>query len=170
MKKKVLSLFMATAFILFGIMIFGCATDSDSGSNDSGNSGSGGSGTSETYSPVRNVKSAATTEKIILVWQNPEQNYYGVKIAMTPAAGNLTEPKTCTKETNTFTVTSLNANTEYTFTFTSLDSNQQETSEKTSITIKTTEKSAEDSGDTTPPEDVTEGFNFARCFWIFYFI
>lgn len=158
MKKKVLSLLMATAFILFGIMTFSCATDSDSGSNDSGNSGSGGGGTSETYSPVRNVKSAATNEKIILAWQNPEQNYYGVKIAMSPAAGNLAEPKTCTKETNTFTVISLNSNTEYTFTFTSLDSKQQETSEKTSIAIKTAQKSAEDSGDTTPPEDVT-GFS-----------
>lgn len=158
MKKKVLSLLMATAFILFGIMTFSCATDSDSGSNDSGNSGAGGGGTSETYSPVRNVKSAATNEKIILAWQNPEQNYYGVKIAMSPAAGNLAEPKTCTKETNTFTVTSLNSNTEYTFTFTSLDSKQQETSEKTSIAIKTAQKSAEDSGDTTPPEDVT-GFS-----------
>lgn len=120
--------------------------------------GRGGGGTSETYSPVRNVKSAATNEKIILAWQNPEQNYYGVKIAMSPAAGNLAEPKTCTKETNTFTVISLNSNTEYTFTFTSLDSKQQETSEKTSIAIKTAEKSAEDSGDTTPPEDVT-GFS-----------
>lgn len=93
-----------------------------------------------------------------MAWQNPEQNYYGVKIAMSPAAGNLAEPKTCTKETNTFTVTSLNSNTEYTFTFTSLDSKQQETSEKTSIAIKTAQKSAEDSGDTTPPEDVT-GFS-----------
>lgn len=158
MKKKVLSLLMATAFILFGIMTFSCATDSDSGSNDSGNSGAGGGGTSETYSPVRNVKSAATNEKIILAWQNPEQNYYGVKIAMSPAAGNLAEPKTFTKETNTFTVISLNSNTEYTFTFTSLDSKQQETSEKTSIAIKTAQKSAEDSGDTTPPEDVT-GFS-----------
>lgn len=77
---------------------------------------------------------------------------------MSPAAGNLAEPKTCTKETNTFTVTSLNSNTEYIFTFTSLDSKQQETSEKTSIAIKTAQKSAEDSGDTTPPEDVT-GFS-----------
>lgn len=77
---------------------------------------------------------------------------------MSPAAGNLAEPKTCTKKTNTFTVTSLNSNTEYTFTFTSLDSKQQETSEKTSIAIKTAQKSAEDSGDTTPPEDVT-GFS-----------
>lgn len=77
---------------------------------------------------------------------------------MTPAAGNLKEPQICAKETNTFTVTGLNANTEYTFTFTSLDSNQQETSEETSITIKTAQKSAEDSGDTTPPEDVT-GFS-----------
>lgn len=149
MKGKFLSLFMATAFILFGIMIFGCATDSDSDS---------GGGGSLTYSAVRNVKSAATSEKIILVWQTPEQNYYGVKISMTPVAGNLAEPQTCAKETNIFTVTGLNANTEYTFTFTSLDSNQQETSEKTSITIKTAEKSAEDSGDTTPPEDVT-GFS-----------
>lgn len=32
MKRKVLSLFMATAFILFGITTFGCATDSDSDS------------------------------------------------------------------------------------------------------------------------------------------
>ena len=118
----------------------------------------GGGGGSLTYSAVRNVKSAATSEKIILVWQTPEQNYYGVKISMTPAAGNLAEPQTCAKETNIFTVTGLNANTEYTFTFTSLDSNQHETSEKTSITIKTAQKSAEDSGDTTPPEDVT-GFS-----------
>lgn len=149
MKRKVLSLFMATAFILFGIMTFSCASDSDSGS---------GGGGSLTYSAVRNVKSAATNEKIILAWQNPEQNYYGVKIAISPLAGNLKEPQTCAKETNTFTVTGLDANTEYTFTFTSLDSNQQETSEKNSITIKTAQKSAEDSGDTTPPEDVT-GFS-----------
>lgn len=149
MKRKVLSLFMATAFILFGIMTFSCATDSDSGS---------GGGGSLTYSAVRNVKSAATNEKIILAWQNPQQNYYGVKIAMTPPAGNLAEPQICEKETNTFTVTGLDANTEYTFTFTSLDSNQQETSEKTLITIKTAQKSAADSNDTTPPEDVT-GFS-----------
>lgn len=147
MKRKVLSLFMATAFILFGIMIFGCATDSDSDS---------GGGSSLTYSAVRNVKSAATNEKIILAWQNPEQNYYGVKIAMSPAAGNLAEPQSCPKETNTFTVTGLSSNTEYKFTFTSLDSNQQETSEKTSIAIKTAEKSAEYPVDTTPPEDISE--------------
>ncbi|GEM_PF-731234 len=147
MKRKVLSLFMATAFILFGIMTFGCATDSDSDS---------GGGGSLTYSAVRNVKSAATNEKIILAWQNPEQNYYGVKIAMSPAAGNLAEPQACPKETNTFTVTGLSADTEYTFTFTSLDSEQQETSEKTEIKIKTAEKASEEPGDTTPPEDVTD--------------
>ena len=150
MKKKVLSLFMATAFILFGIMIFGCAIDSDS---DNPRSGGGGS---LTYSAVRNVKSAATNEKVILAWQNPEQNYYGVKISMTPPASNLAAPQICKKETNTFTVTGLDANTEYTFTFTSLDSDQQETSEKTEIKIKTAQKASEDSGDTTPPEDVTE--------------
>ncbi len=75
---------------------------------------------------------------------------------MSPAAGNLKEPQICEKETNIFTVTGLDASTEYTFTFTSLDSNQQETSEKKSIAIKTAEKSAEDSDDTTPPEDVTK--------------
>ena len=141
---------MATAFILFGIMIFGCAIDSDS---DNPRSGGGGS---LTYSAVRNVKSAATNEKVILAWQNPEQNYYGVKISMTPPASNLAAPQICKKETNTFTVTGLDANTEYTFTFTSLDSDQQETSEKTEIKIKTAQKASEDSGDTTPPEDVTE--------------
>lgn len=98
----------------------------------------------------------ATNEKIILAWQNPQQNYFGVKIAMSPAAGNLTEPQICEKETNTFTVTGLDASTEYTFTFTSLDSNQQETSEKNLITIRTTDKSSEEPGDTTPPEDVTK--------------
>lgn len=147
MKRKVLSLFMATAFILFGITTFGCATDSDSDS--------GGGGNSLTYSAVRSVTAAATNEKIILVWQNPEQNYYGVKIAMIPVAGNLKEPQTCAKGTNSFTVTGLDANTEYTFTFTSLDSKQQETSEKTSFSITTAQKSAEYSGDTTAPEDVT---------------
>lgn len=145
MKKKVLSLFMATAFILFGIMTFSCATDSDSGS--------GGGGGSENYSLIQNIKFTASSEKIILAWQNPEQNYYGVKIAITPAAGNLAEPKTCLKETNTFTVTSLNAGTEYTFTFTNLDSKQQETSSKISIVAET--KTAEEAADTTPPQDVT---------------
>lgn len=144
MKKKVLSLFMATAFILFGIMTFSCATDSDSGS---------GGGGSENYSLIQNIKFTASSEKIILAWQNPEQNYYGVKIAMTPAAGNLAEP-TCLKETNTFTVSSLNAGTEYTFTFTNLDSKQQDTSSKISIVAET--KQAEEAADTTPPEDVTE--------------
>lgn len=144
MKKKVLSLFMATAFILFGIMTFSCATDSDSGS---------GGGGSENYSLIQNIKFTASSEKIILAWQNPEQNYYGVKIAMTPAAGNLAEPKTCLKETNTFTVLSLNAGTEYTFTFTNLDSKQQETSSKISIVAET--KTAEEPADTTPPQDVT---------------
>lgn len=72
---------------------------------------------------------------------------------MTPAAGNLAEPKTCLKETNTFTVLSLNAGTEYTFTFTNLDSKQQETSSKISIVAET--KTAEEAADTTPPQDVT---------------
>ena len=144
MKKKVLSLFMATAFILFGIMTFSCATDSDSGS---------GGGGSENYSLIQNIKFTASSERIILAWQNPEQNYYGVKIAMTPAAGNLAEPKPCSKETNTFTVTSLNAGTEYTFTFTNLDSKQQDTSSKISIVAET--KQAEEAADTTPPQDVT---------------
>lgn len=72
---------------------------------------------------------------------------------MTPAAGNLAKPEPCSKETNTFTVTSLNAGTEYTFTFTNLDSKQQETSSKISIVAET--KTAEDAGDTTPPQDVT---------------
>ena len=72
---------------------------------------------------------------------------------MTPAAGNLAEPKTCLKETNTFTVLSLNAGTEYTFTFTNLDSKQQETSSKISIVAET--KTAEEPADTTPPQDVT---------------
>lgn len=71
---------------------------------------------------------------------------------MTPAAGNLAEP-TCLKETNTFTVSSLNAGTEYTFTFTNLDSKQQDTSSKISIVAET--KTAEEAADTTPPQDVT---------------
>lgn len=72
---------------------------------------------------------------------------------MTPAAGNLAKPEPCSKETNTFTVTSLNAGTEYTFTFTNLDSKQQETSSKISIVAET--KKAEEAVNTTPPQDVT---------------
>lgn len=75
---------------------------------------------------------------------------------MSPAAGNLAEPQACPKETNTFTVTGLSADTEYTFTFTSLDSEQQKTSEKTEIKIKTAQKASEEPGDTTPPENVTD--------------
>lgn len=113
-----------------------------------------GGGGSENYSLIQNIKFTASSEKIILAWQNPEQNYYGVKIAMTPAAGNLAKPEPCSKETNTFTVTSLNAGTEYTFTFTNLDSKQQDTSSKISIVAET--KQAEEAADTTPPQDVTD--------------
>ena len=74
MKKKILFLF-AGILCLAGVF-FSCAADA---SGDSGNSDS------VKGSVVYNVKSASNTEKIILGWQVPSANYFGVQVSMSPA-------------------------------------------------------------------------------------
>ena len=79
---------------------------------------------------------------------------------MEPAEGNLATPKTCSKESNTFTATGLKSGTDYKFTFISLDSNNKDTDKTTTISIKTPE-SPENPGETpsspeNPPEDVSD--------------
>ena len=146
-----LSIFTSTLF-------FACNFESNS--NDDSNDSS--KNETLTYSPIKNIKSAASSETIVLVWQNPE-TYYGVKLEMSPAAGNLATAQTCSKETNTFTVTGLDSATKYTFTFTSLNNKQEETSEKATISITTAKSSSTESTDETPtetdttaPEDITK--------------
>ena len=146
-----LSIFTSTLF-------FACNFESNS--NDDSNDSS--KNETLTYSPIKNIKSAASSETIVLVWQNPE-TYYGVKLEMSPAAGNLATAQTCSKETNTFTVIGLDSATKYTFTFTSLNNKQEETSEKATISITTTKSSSTESTDETPtetdttaPEDITK--------------
>lgn len=115
----------------------------------------GGSGSeSKIYSPVSNVRAAANNELIVLAWQNPENNYFGVKIAMEPAEGNLATPKTCSKESNTFTATGLKSGTDYKFTFISLDSNNKDTDKTTTISITTAGSEVPESPENSP-EDVS---------------
>lgn len=142
MKKKILFLF-AGILCLAGLF-FSCAADA---SGDSGNSDS------VKGSVVYNVKSASNTEKIILGWQVPSANYFGVQVSMSPAEGTLSSPKICEKTEKTLLVEGLKANTEYSFTFTALDSESKPGSETTTIKIKTLETTP---ADKTAPAEVTE--------------
>ena len=142
MKKKILFLF-AGILCLAGVF-FSCAADA---SGDSGNSDS------VKGSVVYNVKSASNTEKIILGWQVPSANYFGVQVSMSPAEGTLSSPKICEKTEKTLLVEGLKANTEYLFTFTALDSESKPGSETTTIKIKTLETTP---ADKTAPAEVTE--------------
>lgn len=142
MKKKILFLF-AGILCLAGLF-FSCAADA---SGDSGNSAS------VKGSVVYNVKSASNTEKIILGWQVPSANYFGVQVSMLPAEGTLFSPKICEKTEKTLLVEGLKANTEYSFTFTALDSESKPGSETTTIKIKTLETTP---ADKTAPAEVTE--------------
>lgn len=141
MKKKIL--FLVTGILCLAGLFFSCAADS---SGDSGSSGP------VKGSVVYNVRTASNTEKIILGWQVPAANYFGVQVSMTPAEGTLTSPKKCAKNETSLLVEGLNANTEYSFTFTALDSEGNLGSETTTIQIKTAETTAPD---TTPPAEVT---------------
>lgn len=125
---------------------FSCAADA---SGDSGNSDS------VKGSVVYNVKTASNTEKIILGWQVPAANYFGVQVSMEPKAGTLASPKKCAATEKTLLVEGLNANTEYSFTFTALDSEQKLGSETTTLKIKTASAS-EPVIDSTAPSEVTE--------------
>lgn len=142
MKKKILFLF-AGILCLAGVF-FSCAADA---SGDSGNSDS------VKGSVVYNVKSASNTEKIILGWQVPSANYFGVQVSMSPAEGTLSSPKICEKTEKTLLVEGLKANTEYSFTFTALDSESKPGSEATTIKIKTLDTTP---ADKTAPAEVTE--------------
>ena len=142
MKKKILFLF-AGILCLAGVF-FSCAADA---SGDSGNSDS------VKGSVVYNVKSASNTEKIILGWQVPSANYFGVQVSMSPAEGTLSSLKICEKTEKTLLVEGLKANTEYSFTFTALDSESKPGSETTTIKIKTLETTP---ADKTAPAEVTE--------------
>lgn len=142
MKKKILFLF-AGILCLAGVF-FSCAADA---SGDSGNSDS------VKGSVVYNVKSASNTEKIILGWQVPSANYFGIQVSMEPNEGTLASPKKCAATEKTLLVKGLNANTEYSFTFTALDSEGNLGSETTTIKIKTLETTP---ADKTPPEEVTD--------------
>ena len=142
MKKKILFLF-AGILCLAGVF-FSCAADA---SGDSGNSDS------VKGSVVYNVKSASNTEKIILSWQVPSANYFGVQVSMSPAEGTLSSPKICEKTKKTLLVEGLKANTEYSFTFTTLDSESKPGSETTTIKIKTLETTP---ADKTAPAEVTD--------------
>ena len=142
MKKKILFLF-AGILCLAGVF-FSCAADA---SGDSGNSDSAKG------SVVYNVKSASNTEKIILGWQVPSANYFGVQVSMSPAEGTLSSPKICEKTEKTLLVEGLQANTEYSFTFTALDSESKPGLETTTIKIKTLETTP---ADKTAPAEVTD--------------
>lgn len=107
---------------------------------------------------VKQLTIGAMSDKVTLAWMNPPAPYYGVKISMTPAEGDLAEPKTYSTETTNALISGLREQTKYTFTFTSIDADGKDTLQSVSITTTTSAQFNGDSSseDTIPPGDVTE--------------
>lgn len=107
---------------------------------------------------VKQLTIGATSDKVTLAWMNPPAPYYGVKISMTPAEGDLAEPKTYSTETTNALISGLREQTKYTFTFTSIDADGKDTLQSVSIATTTSAQFNRDpsSEDTIPPGDVTE--------------
>lgn len=129
-------------------LLFSCNTDTDN-KNPS----------DETRcNAVKKLTIGTASDKVTLAWVNPDAPFYGVRISMSPAEGDLAEPKAYGPETTSATIGGLRAQTEYTFTLTSVDSDGKDTSKSFSITTTTSAPSAENpSGeDKTPPADATD--------------
>lgn len=130
------------------VLLFSCNTDTDN-KNPS----------DETRcNAVKKLTIGTASDKVTLAWVNPDAPFYGVRISMSPAEGDLAEPKAYGPETTSATIGGLRAQTEYTFTLTSVDSDGKDTSKSFSITTTTSAPSAENpSGeDKTPPADATD--------------
>src|SRR5574344_643159 len=85
-----------------------------------------------------------------LSWTEPsDSDYYGVKISATPAAGTLASPVVLLKGTASLSVTGLTNGTQYTFTAQTLDTSLNASAGTTAAATPV------DSGDTTPPANVT---------------
>ena len=85
-----------------------------------------------------------------LSWTEPsDSDYYGVKISATPAAGTLASPVVLLKGTTSLSVTGLTNGTQYTFTAQTLDTSLNASAGTTAAATPV------DSGDTTPPANVT---------------
>lgn len=129
-------------------LLFSCNTDTDN-KNPS----------DETRcNAVKTLTIGAASDKVTLAWVNPDAPFYGVRISMSPAEGDLAEPNVYEPETTSATIGGLRVQTEYTFTLTSVDSDGKDTSKSVSITTTTSAPSAENpSGeDKTPPADATD--------------
>lgn len=129
-------------------LLFSCNTDTDN-KNPS----------DETRcNAVKKLTIGTASDKVTLAWVNPDAPFYGVRISMSPAEGDLAEPNVYGPETTSATIGGLRAQTEYTFTHTSVDSDGKDTLKSFSITTTTSAPSAENpSGeDKTPPADATD--------------
>ena len=100
---------------------------------------------------VTELKIEAANGNAVLTWKNPtDDDFAGVKITMTPAAGTLANPVTLDKDVTKFDVSGLAIGEEYSFTIqtfdTSLNYSDGETQETT----------VADTSDKEAPEDVTD--------------
>src|SRR5574344_1135078 len=119
------------------------------------------SGTTKVATPVDTADSTAPAEAssfaatagdacATLSWTEPsDSDYYGIKISATPAAGTLASPVVLLKGTTSLSVTGLTNGTQYTFTAQTLDTSLNASAGTTAAATPV------DSGDTTPPANVT---------------
>src|SRR5574344_1057171 len=118
-------------------------------------------GTTKVATPVDTADSTAPAEAssfaatagdacATLSWTEPsDSDYYGIKISATPAAGTLASPVVLLKGTTSLSVTGLTNGTQYTFTAQTLDTSLNASAGTTAAATPV------DSGDTTPPANVT---------------
>ncbi len=108
-----------------------------------------------TPADVTNLRASATNGQAILAWENPkDDDFAGVKITMTPAAGTLANPVTLDKDVSTFTVSGLTNGIEYTFKIQSFDNSLNfAKGESEGATAKA---APQDTSDKTAPADVTD--------------
>src|SRR5574344_1926653 len=119
------------------------------------------SGTTKVATPVDTADSTAPAEAssfaatagdacATLSWTEPsDSDYYGIKISAPPAAGTLASPVVLLKGTTSLSVTGLTNGTQYTFTAQTLDTSLNASAGTTAAATPV------DSGDTTPPANVT---------------
>ena len=137
MKKKFLLLVTGILF-LWGMLFTGCSSDSDSDDADR-----------TPPAEITGLTPVPNDSSVILTWTNPaDKDFYGVEVSSVPAEGTLKEPVVV--KGNTITVTGLTNGTSYTFTLKTIDK-----STNVSAGVSSENVSPVDSGDKTPPEEVT---------------
>lgn len=141
--KQIKKFGIIALFAVVALGLFSCKDEDNSNSDDK----------QIVYQALSDVRSISTSEKAIFSWFKLTQNWYGVRIIISPEVASWDSTKIYKNETTAF-VENLVGETEYTFTFITVDKDSKDTDKKTELKI-TTPKSDGATKDTTPPANVT---------------